>query len=182
MVAIEPASRNHSASRFDMNWIDYPNEVESVARRYWQRESSNEPVYEQLLTGEFNICGTAVRKQAYETIRDAFPESLAILELARLAPWVGSKMGHVAPWVKIAGDELVFTYIVRYDDNEGPEVLRRAIERAQRDPSFSINYRDLEPLRNPDLPFCVPDFRPFEVRVPARTVAQFSQLVAERAH
>jgi hypothetical protein len=162
-----------------MNWIDYPNGVEAVARRYWQREPSDEPVYEQLLTGEFNICGTAVRNRAYEIVRGDFPDSLALLELARLAPLVGSKLGHVAPWAKIEGDELVFTYIIRYDENEGPEVLRRAIERAQQDPSFQINHRDLERLRNENLAFCVPDFRPFEVRVPAETVTRFSQLVAD---
>jgi hypothetical protein len=110
--------------------------------------------------------------------REATFERIRLAEF--LAPLVGSKLGHVAPWVKIEGDELVFTYIIRYDDNEGPEVLRRAIERAQQDRSFPINHRDLEPLGNANLAFCVPDFRPFEVRVPAENVAQFSQLVADR--
>jgi hypothetical protein len=177
LVAIEPASNAFTRAKHDMNWIDYPGDQLSIARRYWSGEDSDEPIYEQLLSGQFYICGTAVRKKAYDCIKRAFPDSLAILELARLAPYFGFKLGQISPWVKQDGEDLVFAYIIRYEEPEGVEILKATMARASEEPSFQVNWKDLEPLRDLHLPCCVPDLRPFESRVSVSDASRFAQLV-----
>ncbi len=170
LVAIAPDSTQFKTSAHDSNWItDFDSLPYEVGKKYWTGEQTKEPLLEFLLTGRFWIFGTTVRTRAYETIKQTWPNSLAILELSRLATYFDSDLGAVAPWLKREKDErIVVSQVIKYDDAEGVEILRRAIEQRKRNPSFWINWTDLEPLRHPapdpewDTRFCVPDARPYE--------------------
>jgi hypothetical protein len=85
-----------------------------------------------------------------------------------LAVEFGSDLGASAPWLVREGDKVFVRHIIRYDEAEGVEILRQTMERAKRDPTFPVNWADLEPLRRPlddreaDGKFCVPDSRPYD--------------------
>lgn len=180
LVAIAPRSKHFVAQRFDMNWIDYPGNRQEVARKYWSMEQSDEPIEEQLLSGSFAIGGTSVREQAYRTIAAASPESLALLELARLAPYFGSMVGQVFPWLKREGDDIVLSFIIRYTEQEGLQVWERTLVHAKKDKTFPVNWKDLGPLRTGNKPFALPDLRPYEVRIPLATLRNFTQAAGIR--
>jgi hypothetical protein len=183
LVAIAPAS-TFKCEAHDSNWItDFSGLPLETARRYWAGEQTKAPVTELLLSGRFNIFGTTVRKRAYETIRSAQPNTLAMLELSRLAVEFGSDLGSVAPWLKRDGNSVIATYVIRYDEREGLEIFRKALEEKKRNPSFPMNRADLEPLcksdPDPDLDarFSVPDLRPFERELRYDKLAQLDEFV-----
>lgn len=169
LVAISPAVDNFRASTHDSSWItNFDSLPQDTARKYWAGETTREPHCESLLNGRFWILGTAVRKRAYGTIKNIWPNALAILELSRLAAEFGSDLGASAPWLVREGDKVLVRHIIRYDEAEGFEILRQALERAKRDRTFQVNWADLDPLRRPaddreaDAKFCVPDSRPYD--------------------
>jgi hypothetical protein len=118
--------------------------------------------------GSFSILGTAVRKRAYETIKNANPNWLAMLELSRLAACFGSDLGSSSPWISREGERIVASFILRYSEAEGLQTFAKALAERQRDPTFQMNIVDLEPLTKSevsaelDSKFSVPDFRPYE--------------------
>jgi hypothetical protein len=155
-------------SAHDSNWIDdFDSLPMDTARKYWAGETTRQPHFESLLNGRFWILGTTVRKRAYETIKNIWPNALAALELSRLAVEFGSDLGASSPWLVRESDQVFVRHIIRYDEQEGLEVLRQTLERAKRDRTFQVNWADLEPLRRPvddreaDAKFCMPDSRPY---------------------
>jgi hypothetical protein len=82
----------------DLNWID----------RYWGGEPFPDrlPIWETLLEGRMVVLGTELRKRAYDVIKEKFPNSLGLLEIARLAAWVGSDLGNTAAWLAEEGDDI----------------------------------------------------------------------------
>lgn len=176
LVAIGPTDGTYVAERHDMNWIDYPGNRQDVAEKYWSMEYTDEPTEEQLLSGSFAIYGTDVRNKAYGTIAEAFPKSLALLELARLAPYFGSMLGQISPWLKREGTDLVLSFIIRYTEQEGLQVLEQALRHAQENKAFAMNWKDLEPLRTGKEPVCVPDLRDYQIRIPLDDFSNFAQM------
>lgn len=82
--------------RFDSNWISYyshivgsQNSTPSWMHQYWRGDpcpyDCHDPIWETLIEGRAVVLGTEVRKRAYEIIKSCFPESLGVLEIARIA-------------------------------------------------------------------------------------------------
>jgi hypothetical protein len=109
-----------------------------------------------------------VRKRAYEVIRATNPNSLAMLELSRLAVIFGSDLGASSPRLKLESNRIVVSHLINYTEPEGLRIFAMALEEKKHNPDFEINWADLEPLckseRNQELDaqFAVPDFQEFE--------------------
>jgi hypothetical protein len=58
-----------------------------------------EPLWELVVDGRANIYGTELRETAYEIVKATWPRSLALLELARLGPELGSDIGIITAMV-----------------------------------------------------------------------------------
>jgi hypothetical protein len=170
LVAIAPMERNFKRDEHDSNWITDFDSLPAIrtAKQYWTGEQTTTPLTECILSGRFAILGAEVRKRAYETIKKTNPNSLAILELSRLAVEFQSDLGSISPWIKQEGDTLLASYVMRYDEVEGLQVFEDAVKKWQADKRFQINFDDLKPLttseKSPqlDAQFAVPDLRPFE--------------------
>jgi hypothetical protein len=170
LVAIAPIDKAYNRQEHDSNFITDFDSLPALAtaKRYWSGERTNTPLIECLLTGRFYILGTEVRKRAYDIIKNANPNALAMLELSRLAVEFDLDLGSVSPWIKRDEDNLIATYVLRYTETEGLEVFRRAITKLKSDSSYPINLRDLKPLTSLeeneelDKQFSMPDLRPFE--------------------
>jgi hypothetical protein len=169
LIAITRAMDNFRTSTHDSNWIsNFDSLAMDTARKYWAGETTREPHFESLLNGRFWILGTRVRKRAYQTIKNVWPNSLALVELSRLAIEFGSDLGAAAPWLVREGDQVFVRHIIRYNEQEGLEILKQALERTKRDRTFQVNWADLEPLRrsvddrDADAKFCLPDSRPYD--------------------
>jgi len=163
LVAIAPATPNYKMESYDGNWItNFDSLPVGTARKYWRGETTKSPHMECLLSGRFMIYGTTVRRRAYETIRMKWPNSLAFLELSRLAAYFGSDLGSISPWLRRDGERVFVEGVIKYDEKEGLEVFRAALEERRRNPAFQINLQDLKPLFTPgpnpelDEKFCVP--------------------------
>jgi hypothetical protein len=184
LVAISPATNEFRADLFDGQWItDFDSLPVDTARRYWSGEHTPTPHLEYLLSGRFYILGTAVRKRAYQTIKRVWPNALALLELSRLAAEFGSDFGSISPSLQIESEHVLVRHIIRYDDQEGPEILRRAMETAKADPLFHVNWDDLEPFRLPpedraaDERFRMPDTSPYDHELRADKLAELNKFI-----
>jgi hypothetical protein len=168
LVAIEPSQSDFASEIHDSNWIsDFDALPLETAQCYWKGELTKQPLLEYLLKGRFVILGASVRARAYEVIKRRDPNSLAILELARLAAIFDSDLGRCFSWIKREGDRLIVSYSIVYSEQEGLEILDEACKRRDSDPNFEINWSDLEPLWNQELDasldarFSRPDFTKF---------------------
>jgi hypothetical protein len=184
LVAIAPAS-GIRVQKYDSQLItDFDSLPVDTARQYWSGERTRDPHLEYLLSGRFSILGTAVRNRAYQTIKSAWPNALALLELSRLAVEFGSDLGTTAPWIKQEGERTFVRHIIRYDEDEGLEILRRTLEQTKVDPQFPVNWADLEPLRRPaedcaaDERFKVPDTRPYDHELRADKLDELKKFIA----
>jgi len=164
LVAIGPGTIDPMIETYDSNWItDFDSLTIDAAKKYWAGEKTKDPHPELLLSGRFWIFGTSVRKRAYETIKAVWPNALALLELSRLAVDFDSDFGTISPWLVQEDRRIVVKHIIRYDEQEGLEILKEAIERSKIDTRYQVNWADLEPLRAPsenkeaDERFRVPD-------------------------
>jgi hypothetical protein len=189
LVAIAPAVQDFQREEHDQEWVtNFDSLPIDTARRYWAGELTAKPMTELLLRGRFFILGTKVRKRAYEIIKALNPNSLAMLELSRLAVEFGSDLGSVAPWLRLEGDRVVVTHIVRYDEAEGLKVFARALEEKKRNTNFQINWDDIKPLckagNDPELDakFARPDFLPWDHLLRLDKVAQLKGFVDQVLH
>ena len=169
LVAIAPIPDQFSCETHDSRWIDDFDALPvETAKRYWAGEPTKEPLTEYLLSGRFTILGTTVRQRAHDTIKRLHPNSLAILELSRLAAEFNSDFGSIAPWLVRDGGRVVVRYVIRFSEAECREIIQRAVQEKQRNANFAINMDDLEPVWNNaqsaelDAKFSVPDFAPYE--------------------
>lgn len=190
LVAISPAADGFRVSSHDSNWInDFDSLPIETARKYWRGEKTKYPHFECLLNGRFRVLGTTVRKRAYETVKRTWPNALAMLELSRLAVEFGSDLGSTSPWLMREGDEVFVRHIIRYDEQEGLNIFRQTLEKAKREPTFQVNWADLEPLCRPtddfdaNAKFAKPDSRAYDHLLRQDKVAalnEYVQLVSQQ--
>ena len=122
-VSIDPRSR---VSRYDAEWI-----TENVANvggvwisRYLNGEATDAPIWELVVDGRAVVLGAEVRERAYETVKREWPDTLGMLELARVAVEVRSDLGVITAALTQTNSGLLVDYFVKFDAND-PEFLRR---------------------------------------------------------
>jgi len=185
LVAIAPANSDYKIGTYDSCWItNFDALPVDTAQKYWRGEKSKEPHFECLLSGRFLIFGTTVRKRAYDTVQRTWPNALAALELARLAVDFDSDFGSISPRLTQEGDRYLIRHVIRFDEKEGPEILKLAMERAKKDPKYHVNWADLEPFRLPpedrvaDERFKVPDTRAYDHELRIEKLEDMRKFVA----
>lgn len=155
-------------TRYDSNWITYrfgegPGDW---IERYVAGEAYNDaPLWEHVVEGTAFVYGTELRQRAYSTVRRTWPESLALLELGRIAAELGSSLGRVVGLpVSAGGRNLRVRYILDMVEAEQPEFLSR-LKAFLEDSGNPVNRADLAPI-DQDHWFRVPDLtnQEFEVR------------------
>jgi hypothetical protein len=129
-VAIAP---NSVISRHDAEWISTRltwDRTEDWMNRYLSGEArvDEEAVWEYVVDGSAVVYGTTVREAAYDVLKNAWPDSLALLELSRLAFWLDWPLGRVAPMLGRDDDTYRVQYLLNFEDADNPEFLKALSE------------------------------------------------------
>ena len=168
-------SLNTYFSKLDSNWITFNLGKVSTdlswMHHYWSGEAcpeSREPLWEIIASSRFYICNKELQMQAYKNIRESFytffsRKTLPLLEDARLAAYLGSDLGHSAPYlIHIDKNTLGVRYIISMVDANNPKYLERLSAYLQEPRNAQhINYQDLNIIRE-EGSFAVPDLRSLE--------------------
>lgn len=148
-VCLQSTSRR---DRLDSNWITYAKRDENgfllaseldQFDRYWRGDEypGKLPIWETIVDGRMIILGTELRNRAYEVIKQGFPRSLALLEIARLAAWVEYDLGNIRAWLQDEGDNIGLHYLMDMRDANNPEFLGK-LEQLKLE-GHPINWADL---------------------------------------
>ena len=143
----------------DANWITYPDESNWMDR-YWLGESHprHQPIWEVLAEGRLILLGTELREKAFKISQEAFPDSMDLLEVGRLAAWIGSNLGNITPFLKINPPHIALQYFLDMQDANNEDFLCRL--KALRESGHSINWEPISHLLSRDV-ISLPDFRAF---------------------
>ena len=158
--------------RMDSNWISY-SEIENspdpkeAMDSYWSGKPypHEDPIWEVLVEGRLIVLGVELREPAYKLIDHYMPESTEILELGRVAAWVGSDLGSSCGFLRNDGDYVVLDYLMD---------MREA-----NDPAFLERIAQLGESGHPMRPEAVQAFRDDKVRVPDLRPFGFRKLKSE---
>ncbi len=123
-IALSPASR---VSVHDATWISRGLSVEDKdwMRRYWNGDLTDDPVLEVIVDGRAYILGTTLRAEARRVVAATWPNSLPLLELARVAAWLQSDLGLIAAMPRWQPDGARFDYFMNFQDATDEEFLER---------------------------------------------------------
>jgi hypothetical protein len=161
--------------RLDSNWITYAKRDENrfllaseleQFDRYWRGEEfpGKVPIWETIIEGRMVVLGTELRDRAYEAIKQQFPRTLAFLEIARLAAWVGSDLGNVRAWLQDEGDNVALHYLMDMREANDPAFLKKLEDlKAEGHP---INWADLHQEMKHGSFGQTMDLRPYEFSRP----------------
>jgi len=95
-------------------------------RAYLRRELHGDaPIWETLVDGRALVFGTSLRQAAYEVVRAEWPQSLALLELSRVAPYLDSDVGLISAFVVNDDRGERVCYYLNFVDAENPDFLER---------------------------------------------------------
>lgn len=124
-VALPPGART---SRYDSEWITQrlAQEDLSWAEDYFAGNAlGSAPIWEILVDGRAFVLGTDLRKAAYDTVKETWPQSLALLELARVGVELDSDLGLIGPLLVQDGDRLKVNYAMNFEDATDADFLSR---------------------------------------------------------
>lgn len=126
------------------NWQD-------IARQYWsgrQFPGGSPPISESIVDGSATIWGLALRERSYSTLRRSQPKSLAMLEIARAAAYVGSDFGHVSAHLVVEGNVVTVAYSMDVRDGSSDSLIAK-LEEVKKNCPEQINWQDLRTLNQP---------------------------------
>ncbi len=145
----------------DANWITYADEPNWMDQ-YWLgvAHPQHEPIWETLAEGRLLVLGTELREKAFSILQKAFPDSMDLLELGRLAAWIGSDLGNITPFLKIdpSSSSISLEYQLDMRDSKNTDFLSRL--NMLRKNKHPVNYPAIAHLLSRDT-IMLPDFRPF---------------------
>jgi hypothetical protein len=125
-VALRPGART---SRYDAEWITQRLEGQgdhSWAENYFAGNALGaDPIWEILVDGRAFVLGTDLRKAAYDTVKETWPQSLALLELARVGVELDSDLGLIGPLLVQDGDRLRVNYAMNFEDATDADFFSR---------------------------------------------------------
>lgn len=157
--------------QLDANWISYadPSAVsfhDEWIQRYWQGEPypNAEPVWETLVEGRATVLGTTVRERAYQVVKPCWPNSLMLLEIARLGAWIGSDIGSISVLMANGEEEYLFIFEMDMRDASNAEFLDRLTELMKS--GHPVNWADITPHYETGNFGCTPDMTPYEFSCP----------------
>lgn len=119
-------------STYDSEWITHYRQIDSTDKnwmiKYWAGEpcllAENGPIWECLTYTPAMVYGIELRTRAYQFISQNFPDSLAMLELSRLAATGGFMAGHSVPYILLNNrKQLHVNFLLRVSEFEHPDFL-----------------------------------------------------------
>ena len=138
--------RNH-----DANWFTWANDnpSDSLSTDKWIEDYwignpliQGKSIWETIIDGEFIVRNNRIRKEAYARIRDEFPDSVSLLEIARIAARINSNLGAIQSFLLTGNDNKIeLNYMMDMQDIENSDflsLLRKFLESEE-----PINKRDL---------------------------------------
>jgi hypothetical protein len=151
IVEVELRPGTH-ASRHDAQWITQRlgerSTTDWMHSYFAGQPAGSAPLYELIVDGRALIFGTRVREAAYDTVSATWPDSLPLLELARIGVELGSDLGLITAMVTHDGKRTSVNYVMNIRDAQDPGFSARLA-------AFDgpVNRADLarEPGRVPDL-------------------------------
>jgi hypothetical protein len=162
LVELHLGETRGTEHRHDANWISHPvGDIEEWGRQYWNGtpHPNHPPIWETLVEGRALVLGTSVRSRAYRSISLNFIGSLALLEIARLAAWIGSDLGNVAAFLLNDLGETSVTYFINMRDagnSQFLDSLQRLLNSAH-----PTNWKDLHASLQKGNLGETPDLRPY---------------------
>ncbi len=138
----------HFMSSPDQSWI--PNYLAGHA-------FGPRPLWELLVQGRGFVLGTRVRERAYESVKRAWPRSLGLLKLSRVAVELGSDLGFIAPLLTVDGNLARLKVCLNFEDARNPEFLTRL--GAHKGPKNTADLNQHTDLVLPDLSGYRAEFR-----------------------
>ena len=136
--------------RLDANWITKADPVgvspnDAWITRYWQGEPypNVKPVWETLVDGRVTVLGTRVRERAYQVVKGCWPDSLLLLEIARLGAWTGSDIGSISAFMANGGEDYRFTFGMDMRDANDAGFLTR-LDKLMKS-GHPVNWADIGP-------------------------------------
>ncbi|HVY78188.1 MAG TPA: hypothetical protein VG898_06755 [Solirubrobacterales bacterium] len=125
-LALRPGART---SRHDSEWIAQRLEGQDDlgwAGDYFAGNAlGGDPIWEILVDGRAVVLGTDLRRAAYDVVKKAWPQSLALLELARIGVELDSDLGLISPLLLQEGDRLRVDYAMNFRDATDDVFLNR---------------------------------------------------------
>ena len=123
-VGIHPTA---TVSRYDAEWITHHlgSPDSQWMNDYFAGKPTADPIWELLIDGRALVFGKSLRETAYETVKAAWPRSLALLELARVAAELNSDLGLITAMLFTVGTNLEVRYAMNFIDATNPDFLQR---------------------------------------------------------
>jgi hypothetical protein len=119
-------------SRHDAQWITLNMGTGATGwiEPYLRGEPAGpDPIWELLVDGRAVVFGTRFREAAYDVVKRTWPQSLALLELGRVAAEVQSDLGLILPMIHGAAPHARrVDYMINMEDAEDPGFLKRVEE------------------------------------------------------
>jgi hypothetical protein len=148
--------------RMDANWITHakcPNLPKDWMSKYWAGEPypNASPLWEYLAASNAYVLGTDLREKAYHLLKRKFPRSIALLETARLANWIGSDLGSITCYLSAPAESeyIEGSYLLNMKEAGDSEVIEK-IDRLRKS-GHPIRIQDF----TEEVGFVTPDFGPF---------------------
>ena len=159
-----------SHDQLDSNWITYAPGFFPATKwmpRYWDGEivPNKEPIWEVLVEGRAVVLGTELRKRAYDVVKSHWPDSLALLEIARLGAWSGSDIGNIAAFLSEDATNYNLKYYMDMRDAEDDEFLSNTLPQLLKS-GHPVNQADILPHFERGSFGRVPDMSQFQFSVP----------------
>ena len=118
-----------NASRHDACWIHErisDDDDQDWMHAYLRGDSwSDAPIWELIVEGRALIYGTDLRHAARSTVEATWPESMTMLEFARLGVEVGVDVGLISATAVDDGDGLEIKYFMNFDAKDGSDFVKR---------------------------------------------------------
>ena len=117
-----------TVSRYDSEWIT--SKMRSTDPSWMVSYLSGSPMgerplWELLVEGRGLVLGTSVRERAYDTVKRKWPQSLALLELSRVAVELNSDLGLILPFLTVEADRIRLALYMNFADATDPDFLDR---------------------------------------------------------
>jgi hypothetical protein len=115
-------------SRYDAEWITH--HLDSSDNSWFDSYFSGfacgvNPTWELLVEGRAFILSTDLRSRAYDVIAKAWPQSLALLELSRIAVVLDSDLGVICPIAVRNGNKLRIDIMLNFEDATNEAFLKK---------------------------------------------------------
>lgn len=157
-------------SRHDSQWIDEMGASPAIqqAESYARGDAFNStPKWELLVDGEARIVGTAVRLRALHEIESRWPQSLWLLEQARIAALLGNDLGYVGGFAHLVDNDLIrIRWITVAEALKDPGYAARVEQFFKDTPPTEILGRAFRRDGQPN-DIVLPDWSPIDFDVPA---------------